>query len=114
MDQMPWWLDDERMLRPLWIPDVAGALEAIKRLPATDGVTYVWPGEPGYAEATDRIIDWSCGLVEWADKAIGTVQAFGHMALLRHGFINGAAPRHYALNTTSSFMPASKPSSREP
>lgn len=91
---LPWWLDDDRMLQPLilavsaFLPDAGVA--SLKKRAVPDGVTYVWPGEPGYTEATDRIVRGSMGLLRhWENHTVLVLTEGGVEApvVFRHGYM---------------------------
>lgn len=83
---LPWWLDDDRMLEPLFLD--LESVQAIRARPPPDGVTHVWPGDPGHDEATQRMIDRAEGFIGWADRERGVIAVTGGpTGVLRHGYI---------------------------
>lgn len=83
---LPWWLDDDRMLEPLFLE--LSWLDAVRARPPAEGITHVWPGEPGHDEATQRAIDRTEGFLAWVNRErsiIGVVG--GPTGVLRHGYI---------------------------
>jgi hypothetical protein len=67
-----------------------GMVDVVReRFPAPEGLTYVWPGEPGYDEATQKMIDGPAAVVlAWEDRAASTVRACGTaVGILRHGYL---------------------------
>ncbi len=84
-----WWLDDERMLRPLFVAGdevPPSVLAIVERQARERGTTVVLPGQPGHHQATQRMIDTTDGFVVWFDRQLGIVDVAGARGVFVHQY----------------------------